>query len=185
MPNTMDLRGRQFNFLTAQKFVGHSGRDRLWECLCICGKIHRATTGHLTSGHTKSCGCYERTHPSRLVHGHNRPKKNGRTTPTYNSWYGMKTRCMNPNNTNWKSYGARGIKVCERWLHSFPNFLTDMGEHPKGTTLGRFGDQGDYEPGNVKWMTKAEQVANRRPDRPLSNVVNNSETGRFEAATSA
>lgn len=53
------------------------------------------------------------------------------------------------------------VDVCVRW-HKFENFLSDMGERPEGTTLGRFGDVGNYEPGNCKWMTWAEQLANRR-----------------------
>jgi hypothetical protein len=61
-------------------------------------------------------------------------------------------------------YGGKGITVCDRWL-SFENFLEDMGERPAGTTLGRFGDIGNYEPGNVAWQTWAEQISNRRADR--------------------
>jgi hypothetical protein len=74
----------------------------------------------------------------------------------------MRERCSNPNNDRWKNYGGRGIEVCERWLHSFENFLADVGARPEGTSLGRFGDEGNYEPGNVKWMTPAEQGNARR-----------------------
>lgn len=75
----------------------------------------------------------------------------------------MNRRCVNLED---KNYGGKGIKVCERWHSSNPNgfvnFLADMGERPPGTTNGRFGDMGNYEPGNCKWMTRAEQQNNRR-----------------------
>jgi hypothetical protein len=86
-----------------------------------------------------------------------------RASATYRSWDRMIQRCTNPRNISWKYYGGRvpPVAVCERWL-TFENFLADMGERPKGTTLGRFGDVGDYEPSNCKWMTPEEQAANRR-----------------------
>jgi hypothetical protein len=68
---------------------------------------------------------------------------------------------MNPNNINWRYYGGANppVVVCERWQgeHGFENFLSDLGERPTNTTLGRFGDVGHYEPGNVAWQTWNEQ----------------------------
>jgi hypothetical protein len=76
----------------------------------------------------------------------------------------MIQRCTNPKKKCFATYGGQGILVCDRWL-SFDTFLADLGERPTGTTLGRFGDVGNYEPGNVAWQTWTEQAANRRPDR--------------------
>lgn len=74
----------------------------------------------------------------------------------------MLTRCTNPKADVFKWYGARGIKVCERWL-LFDNFLADMGERPAGLTLDRFPDnEGNYEPGNCRWATKRQQARNTR-----------------------
>lgn len=87
----------------------------------------------------------------------------------YSVWQHMKNRCLNPNNDRYASYGGRGIKVCERWL-KFENFLADMGERPRGTSLDRFPDKdGNYEPTNCRWATPKEQQRNMRSNRLLEH----------------
>lgn len=74
----------------------------------------------------------------------------------------MKQRCLNPLATGYERYGGRGVKICERWLNSFENFLADMGERPDETSLDRYpNNRGDYEPGNCRWATREEQEANK------------------------
>ena len=85
----------------------------------------------------------------------------GHRTGTYNSWDCMIQRCTNPNNNNYRNYGARGIKVCRRWLR-FENFLSDMGNRPHGLTLERLNNSKGYGPGNCAWVTKKTQLNNRR-----------------------
>jgi len=78
----------------------------------------------------------------------------------------MKHRCLNPANPNWKNYGGRGIRVCDEWLASFDAFYAYVGDPPEGMSLDRIDNDGNYEPGNVRWATMEQQLANRRPRQP-------------------
>ena len=74
----------------------------------------------------------------------------------------MKQRCRDKNAHNYSNYGARGIKVCDRWSNSFHSFLEDMGERPQGAWIDRIDVDGDYTPENCRWATIHQQMANKR-----------------------
>ena len=109
-----------------------------------------------------------------LQHGHNRI---GKMTKLYRAWKFMKQRCNNPNHPKYPGWGGRGISVCDRWSDSFINFMEDMGEPPTPQhSLGRIDNNGNYEPGNVRWETPAQQAqsrrrhTNNRTTNPMRNI---------------
>ncbi len=84
-------------------------------------------------------------------------------SPEYRAWSNMLQRCRNPNNPQFKHYGARGIGICARW-RKFTTFLEDMGQRPSPClSLHRINNDDDYTPANCKWATVHEQAGNRRP----------------------
>jgi hypothetical protein len=99
----------------------------------------------------------------------------GKGTRLYRVWKNMRQRCGNPNNTDWMSYGGRGIRICERWS-SFQNFSDDLGapyaEHvanhgAQNTSIDRIDTDGHYEPSNCRWATAVKQARNRRTVRKI------------------
>jgi hypothetical protein len=157
-----DLTNQKFGRLTVLCFIGRGkhGGDAQWLCRCDFGKQSVIVRGNnLHSGHTKSCGCWNLERSTK----HGRTRK-GTETAEYCSWRCMKARCLNPKHKYFKHYGARGISICWRWLSDdgFENFLADLGERPKETTLDRINVNGNYEPDNCRWAAASEQRRNQR-----------------------
>lgn len=161
-----DLSGQKFGRLSGMWPVGFglvgTQKKTFWLFWCECGKLHISTMGNVTGGISKSCGCLnsERIISFHWKHGHS---KVGFQTTEYNTWASMLSRCRNPNNSDWKNYGGRGIRVCEHW-NEFANFFKDMGFKPSPElTIERKNNDGNYEPSNCCWATRKEQRRNQRP----------------------
>lgn len=161
MPRHTPIEGQVFGRLTVVSHAGSKNNKSLWNCTCTCGGAKQVVSHGLTSGHTQSCGCLrnEANAVRGIKHGHSPSRSVGKRSPTYSSWSAMCSRCNNPKATSYKDYGAKGIKVCKRWL-KFENFLADMGERPEGMTLDRERVTGDYKPSNCRWATRAVQANN-------------------------
>lgn len=183
MPKKVNMIGFVAGRLTVISEAGErsmDGRVR-WLCHCICGNEKIICGKELRNGDTKSCGCIgspikrniskeqdlqykkiaDKNLKSIVWHG-------GTGTSEYTIWKGIKRRCNNPKEKHYVEYGARGIKVCDRWLNSFPDFLSDMGVRPtKLHSIDRIDNDGNYEPSNCRWATKMEQGRNKRNNRWL------------------
>ena len=133
-----------------------------WNCVCDCGTKLNVSGLALRSGNTKSCGCLQKEIVRNI--GIKNRKYFEDNKSEYNSWSGMKTRCLNKNNHAYKDYGGRGVMVCNEWLE-FENFYKDMGKRPKGLTLDRIDNDGNYCKENCRWATQKEQTRNTRRNR--------------------
>jgi hypothetical protein len=159
-----DLSGRRFGRLVAKSIAPYRLNNTIiWECICDCGNVKDTRAALLKKGITRSCGCLaaENKPPIRVTHG--MTGYSGIKT-----WEGMVRRCTNPKDKDFALYGARGIKVCDRWLDP-RNFAEDMGEKPAGCSLDRIDSNGDYCPENCRWATPTEQGANKRNNRLIEH----------------
>lgn len=151
-----------------------SYRPICYTCLCNCGKRTDVQAMYLRRGSTTSCGCAQaaqrakngratiaKAQAKNTKHGY---LKGGRH-PVYRVWQGIKERCLKPKHKSYPDYGGRGIKICDRWM-DFVNFIADMGDRPSSNhSIERRDNDGNYEPNNCYWATKAEQARNSRNNR--------------------
>ncbi len=166
MPTKIPLKGKKFGRLTAVSSfsVYKNNKSALyWNCICDCGNTKAVIAYSLTKGLTQSCGCLRNERVTNVISIHGDKRRNGKIAPEYTCWQNMKARCYDINSTHYNHYGGRGIKVCERWLESYENFLKDMGRKPSPElTLDRINNNGNYEPSNCRWTTRLVQTHNRR-----------------------
>jgi hypothetical protein len=168
-PRRKDLVGCRFGHLLVLSPARVRDTYATWNCQCDCGNTAIVSTKHLTSnkegqGRTRSCGCLKTKPPINKEHGQART---GKMTRIYQTWLNMKSRCK-PNHEKHRVYYDRGIAVCDAWTNSFEEFyvyvITNLGLRPsRHHSLDRIDNDGNYEPGNIRWATKKQQSANQRP----------------------
>ena len=133
-----------------------------WVCKCDCGNVKSIRSSHLLSNSVKSCGCLlsetttRRNIETKTIHG-------GRNTRLYNIWHGIKQRCYDKNFSDFTSYGARNITMCDEWKHSFIAFRdwSLSNGYSDNLTIDRIDNKGNYEPSNCRWVTVLVQNRNR------------------------
>lgn len=155
-----DRTGERFGRLVVQRKEKLPGWGTRWLCLCDCGREKLVLGSNLDKGNTKSCGC---------LHDEVRRTHQMSKSDIYAIWKSMRQRCNNSRAAGFENYGGRGIKVFPEWEIRFESFRDYIGPRPsKGHTLDRINNDGNYEPGNVKWATWQEQHANKRTTTNLT-----------------
>ena len=157
----IDITNQRFGALRAVEYVGPIKYGRAsWRCTCDCGQSVIVDARTLRTGMKKAC----------CLNGHFWQQETGaygglsrKHSAEYRALYDARRRCEDRRHWRYKDYGAKGIRVCDRW-HDFKNFLADMGPRPsKNYSLDRYPDpHGNYEPGNCRWATREEQHRNMR-----------------------
>lgn len=165
-----NLSGQVFGRLKVLGPDAKSAGRRKWICICDCGRSSAVRGDLLVSGRTQSCGCLGLE--SKLLNGKGALRHGLCNTSVYKAWASMKERCFNRGNRNYPNYGARGITICTEWMdflpfHAYVSALPHFGK--PGRSLDRYpNNNGNYEPGNVRWATSSEQRKNQRSKAEIS-----------------
>lgn len=171
--NSTPVAGQRFGRWVIIREVERQRGIRMVRCACDCGTESNVSLKNMMSGKSQSCGCLRRRVMSetKVIHGQSgyRGKDRG---PLYMTWTDMRRRCYTPTARSFAYYGARGVKVCDRWMHGdgvksgYECFANDMGSKPTPQhSLDRIDVNGDYSAQNCRWATADVQANNKRSNR--------------------
>lgn len=138
-------------------------RAAKFKCL-FCGSYFNAYVNNVKRKYTQSCGCHQKETMKRIMTTH------GLTgNQVFDVYRNIISRCYNPHSSSYKNYGGRGISVYSKWVNNpsaFVEYVIKLPNYGKpGRSLDRIDNDGNYEPGNIRWATKREQGANRRKNK--------------------
>ncbi len=155
----VNLTGRRFGKLVAfGRAANGVGNKTRWHCVCDCGNTTVSYSNNLLRGKSQSCGCVRKTTlpASRRIHG-------GYKSRLFRIWLDMRARCTYPSTDHYHRYGGRGITVCAEWQSSFIAFRdwALQNGYAENLTIDRINNDGNYEPGNCRWVTIRENCQNR------------------------
>ena len=165
MGKIKDLHNKKFGRLKVIKLERIKNNRALWLCRCDCGNMCVKASSNLLSNGTKSCGCIHREQLIERNKTHNYSH-----TSLYNRWKTMKVRCSDENCVAYKNYGGRGIKVCDEWKNDFMSFYkwAILNGYKEELTIDRINNNGDYEPDNCRWVSRANQNRNFRKNHMIT-----------------
>lgn len=172
-----DLTGRRFERLVALNF-SHKDKNRktYWDFRCDCGAIKTLRSDSVKSGAIRSCGCMKSEQDVQNLNAWRRLDKTLEIDETYETlgrrYAAIKQRCYDVHYWTYKHYGARGIRMCDEWLYSFKNFYDwcISNGYRKDLEIDRIDNDGNYQPSNCRFVTRSENVNNRRCSKKQANT---------------
>lgn len=144
-----------------------------WNCTCSCGITKEVIMNHIVRGNSTRC---------RACYGESTQTISSKYPREYNSWNSMKQHCKNQNDDRYQSYGGRGITYASSW-EFFENFINDMGERPKNTSLDRINNNLGYFKENCRWAIPKEQSNNTRVNVLTIEQINVANSNGIKLAT--
>jgi len=162
MGKFIDLTGQRFGkWAVLERASNDKNSNPMWLCRCICGRTEMVLGYSLRGGVSRRCVyCRNKENPTK--HGQ-------QGTRLYSVWQGMIRRCENLNHEAYKYYGGRGISVYPEWRKDFKIFMdwAQANGYKEGLSIDRIDNNGNYGPGNCRFVAAKEQSRNRRSNRPI------------------
>lgn len=160
MHKPIDMVNQQYGRLNVKEYLYRDQYcHKIWLCKCECGNMVEVSTSDLRSGRVNSCGCYKHEYMLNRNTTHNKSKSR-----LYRIYHHMVERCYLKTCSDFRYYGARGIKVCNEWLNDFEAFYfwAMNNGYSSDLSIDRIDVNGDYWPGNCRWATMKTQNGNKR-----------------------
>lgn len=162
----LSLVGQQFDRLYVKEFIGiGETHANTYLCECSCGNETYATYTELINGKKRSCGCLQNE-----IRRRGNIKHGDCGTRLYRIYKGMKSRCYNPKFPGYKTYGGRGIRVCDEWLNDYKCFRewSLSNNYSDNLSIDRIDNDGNYCPSNCRWATRFVQQNNTSKNKFLT-----------------